>query len=75
MAYDLEEQEQIAKIKAWWEQYGTMVFIVIAACLATVLAFQGWRYYRAQQTTAASSRGAAGRTGDYPTTRAGTPAA
>jgi predicted negative regulator of RcsB-dependent stress response len=54
MAYDLEEQEQIAKIKAWWEQYGTMVFIVIAACLATVLAFQGWRYYRAQQTTAAS---------------------
>ena len=54
MAYDLEEQEQIAKIRAWWEQYGTMVIIVIAACLATVLAFQGWRYYQTQQAASAS---------------------
>ena len=54
MAYDLEEQEQIAKMKAWWEQYGTMVMIVVAACLATVLAFQGWRYYRVQQAASAS---------------------
>ena len=54
MAYDLEEQEQIARLKAWWNQYGTMVFVVVAGCLVTVLAFQGWRYYRAQQTTSAS---------------------
>ena len=55
MAYDLEEQEQIARLKAWWNQYATMVFVAVAACLVTVLAFQGWRYYRAQQTTSASA--------------------
>ena len=55
MAYDLEEQEQIAKIKAWWGQYGTMVLIVVIACLATVLAVQGWRYYQVQQAASASA--------------------
>jgi predicted negative regulator of RcsB-dependent stress response len=55
MAYDLEEQEQIAKLRAWWTQYGTMVLIVVMACLATVLAFQGWRYYRVQQAASAST--------------------
>ena len=55
MAYDLEEQEQIARLKAWWNQYATMVFVAVAACLVTVLTFQGWRYYRAQQTTSASA--------------------
>ena len=25
MAYDLEEQEQIDAIKAWWEQYGKLI--------------------------------------------------
>jgi predicted negative regulator of RcsB-dependent stress response len=23
--YDLEEQEQIAEIKAWWKQYGALL--------------------------------------------------
>jgi len=23
--YDLEEQEQIAELKAWWKQYGNLV--------------------------------------------------
>jgi predicted negative regulator of RcsB-dependent stress response len=55
MAYDLEEQEQIARLREWWAQHGTMVIIVIAACLATVLAIQGWRYYRVQQTASASA--------------------
>jgi len=55
MAYDLEEQEQIARFKAWWGQYGNMIAIVAVACLATVLAFQGWRYYRSQQALSAST--------------------
>ena len=49
MAYDLEEQEQIASIKAWWHDYGKLVMLVAIACLLTIAAFQGWRYYRAQQ--------------------------
>jgi len=54
MALDLEEQEQVAKIKAWWNEYGTMAITVVVACLVTVLAFQGWRYYRLQQAASAN---------------------
>jgi predicted negative regulator of RcsB-dependent stress response len=50
MAYDLEEQEQIDAIKAWWNEYGTLVVLALAACFITIAAFQGWRYYRTQQS-------------------------
>jgi predicted negative regulator of RcsB-dependent stress response len=55
MAYDLEEQEQIARFREWWNQYGTMVIVVLTACLITIAAFQGWRYYRQHQALSASS--------------------
>ena len=55
MAYDLEEQEQIDAIKAWWTQYGTIVMLAVIACLMTIAAFQGWRYYRAQQAERAAT--------------------
>jgi predicted negative regulator of RcsB-dependent stress response len=54
MALDLEEQEQVAKIMAWWNQYGTLVITVVVACLVTIVSFQGWRYYRLQQAGSAS---------------------
>src|SRR5689334_24063076 len=49
MAYDLEEQEQIENIKSWWRQYGNLVTLAVLACLLTIAAVQGWRYYRAHQ--------------------------
>lgn len=55
MAYDLEEQEQMDAIKAWWTDYGNMVVLAVIACLVTVAAFQGWRYYRAQQAEKAAT--------------------
>jgi predicted negative regulator of RcsB-dependent stress response len=55
MAYDLEEQEQIEAIKSWWKQYGNMVVLAALACLVTIAAFQGWRYYRAQQSERAAT--------------------
>jgi predicted negative regulator of RcsB-dependent stress response len=55
MAYDLEEQEQIDAIKAWWTDYGNMVVLAVIACIVTVAAFQGWRYYRAQQAEKAAT--------------------
>jgi predicted negative regulator of RcsB-dependent stress response len=55
MAYDLEEQEQIAKIKAWWTQYRTLIFVLVMACLAAFVALQGWRYYQQQQATGAGT--------------------
>ena len=53
MAYDLEEQEQISQMKAWWEQYGNLVLLVATAALLTIAAIQGWRYYRQTQSVAA----------------------
>jgi predicted negative regulator of RcsB-dependent stress response len=55
MAYDLEEQEQLASIKAWWQQYGNMVMLAATAALLTIAAYQGWRYYRGTQTMSALS--------------------
>lgn len=53
MAYDLEEQEQLEELKAWWKQYGNLVLLTVAAALLTIAAFQGWRYYRHNQAVAA----------------------
>jgi len=55
MAYDLEEQEQIAELKSWWKEYGTLVLAAIAACTLTIAGFQGWRYYKHSQAMGAVS--------------------
>ena len=44
--YDLEEQEQISELKAWWAQYGNLVTtIAVIAALASV-GWQGWQWYQ-----------------------------
>lgn len=54
MAYDLEEQEQIATLKAWWNQYGNVVtWLIIIAC-AGYAAWSGWNYYLRNQSGQAS---------------------
>lgn len=55
MAYNLEEQEQIDALKNWWSDNGKLIMLVVTACLITVIAFQGWRYYRAQQVDRAAT--------------------
>lgn len=69
MAYDLEEQEQIDELKAWWKQYGNLVILVIAAFALTIAAIQGWRYYRHSQAVTAAAlyeqMERAGRAGDH----------
>jgi predicted negative regulator of RcsB-dependent stress response len=55
MAYDLDEQEQIENLKAWWKRYGTLVLLGVTACLVTIAAVQGWRYYTAQQSQRAAT--------------------
>jgi predicted negative regulator of RcsB-dependent stress response len=53
MAYDLEEQEQIAELKSWWQEYGNLVTIGVAACALSFAGFQGWRYYKHSQAIGA----------------------
>jgi predicted negative regulator of RcsB-dependent stress response len=45
MAYDLEEQEQLATIKAWWERWGNLVLTTVTVVLLAIAAFNGWRWY------------------------------
>lgn len=44
--YDLEEQEQISELKAWWTQYGNFVVtLAVVAALASV-GWQAWNWYQ-----------------------------
>jgi predicted negative regulator of RcsB-dependent stress response len=54
-AYDLEEQEQLATLKAWWKQYGNLVLGTIAAALLLFAAWNGWRWYQRSQAVEAAA--------------------
>ncbi|HYD59348.1 MAG TPA: tetratricopeptide repeat protein [Noviherbaspirillum sp.] len=53
MAYDLEEQEQLATLKAWWNQYGNLITWLLIIGLAAYAAWTGWNYYQRTQTAQA----------------------
>lgn len=55
MAYDLEEQEQLAELKAWWKQHGTLVVAIIMAASIGFAGWQGWKAYQRSQTAQAST--------------------
>lgn len=55
MAYDLEEQEQLAALKAWWKDNGARVLYVVAAAAIAVAAWQGWRNWQASQAQQAGA--------------------
>jgi len=54
MAYDLEEQEQLASIKAWWSKYGNLLTWVLIVALAAYGAWSGWNLYQRKQSQQAS---------------------
>jgi predicted negative regulator of RcsB-dependent stress response len=43
-AYDLQEQEQLASIKAWWEKNGDLVTWIVTAIAVVACSVQGWRW-------------------------------
>ena len=53
MAYDLEEQEQIASLKGWWKDNGN--YVVAAVVTASIVAggWVGWRNWQLSQAQAA----------------------
>jgi predicted negative regulator of RcsB-dependent stress response len=56
MAYDLEEQEQIDELKAWWKQNGKMLSALVIGVLVAYSAYQGWHYYQNKQAVEASTQ-------------------
>jgi predicted negative regulator of RcsB-dependent stress response len=55
MPLDLEEQEQVAELKAWWNQWGTLVTSVLLAAAIAFSGFQGWRWYEREQAAHAAN--------------------
>ena len=49
MAYDLEEQEQLDELKAWWNKYGNFILTVITVVLFAIAAYNGWQWYQREQ--------------------------
>lgn len=54
MAYDLEEQEQIEAIKAWWQRHGNKALAVVTAVLLVWAAANGWNWWQAKQSREAA---------------------
>ncbi|HEV3240388.1 MAG TPA: tetratricopeptide repeat protein [Casimicrobiaceae bacterium] len=52
--YDLEEQEKIDDLKAWWASNGKYVSAVVVSVAVVVIGMQGWRWYQGTQAAKAS---------------------
>jgi predicted negative regulator of RcsB-dependent stress response len=55
MPLDLEEQEQVAELKAWWKQHGNLIVATILAAALAFAGWQGWRWYQASQSSQAAA--------------------
>ena len=52
--YDLEEQEQIDELKAWWARYGGAITVGLVLGLIVIAGVQGWRWWSAKRAEDAS---------------------
>jgi predicted negative regulator of RcsB-dependent stress response len=68
--YDLEEQDQLEDLKAWWAKWGNTVTTIVAIAAVALAGFQGWRWYQGKQAEEASAfyagLAAAARSNDLP---------
>ncbi|HEX7435509.1 MAG TPA: tetratricopeptide repeat protein [Caldimonas sp.] len=52
---DLEEQEQLDQLKAFWKQYGNLVTWALIAVLAAYAAWNGWNWWQRDQSVKAGA--------------------
>ena len=48
--YNLEEQENIDALKAWWSDNGRLVIAAVIAFVLGIGGIQGWRHYKSEQS-------------------------
>lgn len=46
MAYDLQEQESLEQLKAWWEKWGNLTTTVITVGCLAFAGMNGWKWYQ-----------------------------
>jgi predicted negative regulator of RcsB-dependent stress response len=52
---DLQEQEQLDELKAFWKQYGNLITWTLTLVLAGFAAWNGWNWWERQQGAKASA--------------------
>lgn len=55
MAFDLQEQEQIAELKAFWHDYGRHMALGLGIAVAIVAGWKGWQAWESHQSSQASA--------------------
>lgn len=55
MAYDLEEQEQLATLKDFWKKYGNLIMWVLIIALGAYAAYNFYNYQQRKQAVEASN--------------------
>ena len=54
-ALDLQEQEQLDALKAWWKENGNKMLGVLLAVVITMGGWRGWQYYQHKQSGEAAT--------------------
>ena len=54
-ALDLQEQEQLEALKAWWKENGNKVLGALLAVIVVVGGWRGWQYYQHKQSSEAAT--------------------
>ncbi|WP_137009394.1 YfgM family protein [Aquitalea aquatilis] len=54
MAYDLQEQEQIDSMKAFWQQWGKLISGAVVAISVAYLGYKAFGYYQSAQASKAA---------------------
>jgi predicted negative regulator of RcsB-dependent stress response len=52
---DLEEQEQLDQLKAFWKQYGNLITWALTLVLAGFAAWNGWNWWQREQAVKAAA--------------------
>ena len=52
---DLQEQEQLDALKAFWNQYGNLVTWLLVAALVAYGGWNGWQWYQRDQAAKAAA--------------------
>lgn len=54
MAYNLEEQEQLETLKAFWNRYGNFLVTIVAVLALSIAGWRAWGWYQERQSSQAS---------------------
>jgi predicted negative regulator of RcsB-dependent stress response len=52
---DLQEQEQLDALKAFWKQYGNLITWALIAALAVYAGLNGWKWWQREQSAKAAA--------------------